>query len=69
MVLGKIRKAWQKRARRRLIEKVGKEDWCIFVKALCGSSDSCGGFPYECKCCFDNYFTPNKKKSSLDQFH
>ena len=56
MVFAKFREAWQKRVRRHLINKAGKEDWCVFVKALCMSWDSCRGFPYDCKCCFDNYF-------------
>ncbi|TSA57051.1 hypothetical protein D4R42_02365 [bacterium] len=56
MVFAKFREAWKKRVRRHLIEKAGKEDWCIFAKALCGSYNSCIGFPYDCKCCFDYYF-------------
>ena len=56
MVFAKFREAWKKRVRRHLIEKAGKEDWSIFAKALCGSSNSCSGFPYACKCCFDYYF-------------
>jgi len=56
MVFAKVREVWKKRARRQLINKAGKEDWCIFSKALCGSANSCSGFPYECKCCFDNFF-------------
>jgi len=56
MVFAKFREAWKKRVRRHLIKKAGKEDWCIFAKALCGSCNSCSGFPYDCKCCFDNYF-------------
>ena len=56
MVLDKVREAWKKRAVRNLIKNAGKEDWCIFVKALCNSSESCHGFPYTCKFCFDNYF-------------
>ena len=60
MILGKVREAWKKRARRILIKNVGKEDWCVFAKALCNSTDSCPGFPYVCKCCFDSYFKPAK---------
>lgn len=56
MVFSKVREAWKKRAIRNLIKNAGKNDWCTFVKALCNSSDSCRGFPYSCKCCFDNYF-------------
>ena len=56
MFLGKVRKAWKKRARRHLIKNAGKEDWCAFTKALCGSWEICHGFPYDCKCCFDSYF-------------
>ena len=60
MVLGKIREAWKKRVRRHLIKNAGKEDWCVFVKALCMSWDHCRGFPYDCKCCFDTYFNVNE---------
>ena len=51
-----IRDSWKKRVRRHLINVAGKEDWCTFAKALCGSWESCHGFPYECKGCFDIYF-------------
>lgn len=60
MIFGKVREAWKKRARRHLIKNAGKEDWCTFAKALCGSSDNCPGFPYDCKCCFDRYFNTAK---------
>jgi hypothetical protein len=56
MVFEKIRAAWKKRAIHHLIKNAGKEDWCTFVKALCGSWERCRGFPYDCKCCFDGYF-------------
>ena len=56
MIFSKIIEAWKKRARRRLIKDAGSGDWCIFVKALCGSWENCHGYPYECKCCFDNFF-------------
>ena len=56
MVFEKVRTAWKKRAIRQLIKNAGKEDWCTFVKALCGSWKTCHGFPYDCKCCFDGYF-------------
>jgi hypothetical protein len=58
MLFGKVRDAWKKRARKHLVETVGKEDWCAFARALCGSTDNCRGFPYECKSCFDVYFNP-----------
>ena len=64
MIFAKGMEVWKKRARRQLINKVGKEDWCIFAKALCGSSSSCSGFPYECKCCFDTFF---KEKDILQK--
>ncbi|MBT8171324.1 hypothetical protein KJN74_00435 [Candidatus Bathyarchaeota archaeon] len=64
MVFTKIRKSWKKRARRHLVKKEGEEDWRIFTKALCGSWNKCNGFPYDCKCCFDNYF---KDKEFLHQ--
>ncbi|MCW4016797.1 MAG: hypothetical protein NWF06_10540 [Candidatus Bathyarchaeota archaeon] len=54
--MGKVRNAWRRRARQYLIKNVGKEDWCIFAKALCSSSGSCRGFPYDCISCFDAYF-------------
>jgi hypothetical protein len=60
MLFDNVRSAWKKRAIRHLIEAVGKEDWCTFVKALCNSSDICRGFPYECKACFDSYFNPTE---------
>lgn len=60
MVFRKVREAWKKRARRHLIENAGKDDWCAFAKALCGSWDSCSGFPYNCKSCFDSYFNVNE---------
>ncbi len=60
MVFGKVKKAWKKRARRNLIKNVGKGDWCAFAKALCGSWDSCRGYPYDCKGCFDSYFKTNE---------
>jgi len=61
MFLNKIKKAWQKRSRKHLIEKAGKNDWCIFAKALCNSSNTCKGFPYDCLCCFDSYFKATNK--------
>jgi hypothetical protein len=60
MLFEKIRKAWKKRAAQHLIRNAGREDWCAFAKALCGSSHSCCGFPYECKSCFDTYFDPDE---------
>ena len=56
MVFGKIRNVWKKRVIHHLIKNAGKEDWCTFAKALCGSWENCRGFPYECKICFDLYF-------------
>ena len=56
MVFAKVRDVWKKRVRRHLINKAGKEDWCVFAKALCKSWNGCHGFPYDCKCCFDDYF-------------
>jgi hypothetical protein len=60
MLFGNVRKAWKKRVARHLIKNAGEEDWRIFAKALCGSSNDCRGFPYECKSCFDSYFDPAK---------
>ncbi|MGW8289219.1 MAG: hypothetical protein ACWGNP_03000, partial [Candidatus Bathyarchaeia archaeon] len=51
-------KAWKKRAIRNLIKSAGEEEWRTFVKALCDSSDSCRGFPIDCKLCFDSYYNP-----------
>ena len=58
MPFGKIRNAWKKRAIRHLIQNEGKTEWCVFAKALCNSWNSCRGFPYDCKSCFDSYFNP-----------
>jgi hypothetical protein len=60
MIFSKVRENWKKRARRLLIKRAGKEDWCAFAKALCRSWDSCQGFPYDCKGCFDSYFNPKE---------
>ena len=68
MLFGKVRKAWKKRAVRHSIKNAGTKEWCAFAKALCGSSDVCQGFPYECKCCFDFYFnTVNVVQRVLEQ--
>ena len=68
MFFGKIREAWKKRAMRHLIKNAGKEDWCAFAKALCGSWNSCREFPYECKCCFDRYFNVHQiLQNALEQ--
>ena len=56
MIHGKFREAWNRRVRQHLINKAGKEDWCIFVRALCKSWNRCRGFPYDCICCFENSF-------------
>ena len=56
MIYDKFREAWKRRVRHHLIKNAGKEDWRVFVKALCMSWDSCREFPYDCKFCFDNYF-------------
>ena len=65
MLFGKVREAWKNRARRHLVYKAGKADWCIFAKALCGSWNICSGYPFDCKCCFDYYFNGKKIRQQI----
>jgi len=58
MLFDNVRRAWKKRAIKHLIESAGEEDWRTFAKALCDSTDSCRGFPIQCKACFDSYYNP-----------
>ena len=67
MIFSKILDAWKKRVRRHLIKDAGFNDWCIFVKALCGSWESCHGYPYDCKCCFDNFFNVEEILNQLQE--
>lgn len=65
MFLNKIKKTWQKRARRHQIQKAGEKDWKTFAKALCNSTKSCHGFPIDCPCCFESYVKATNKLGNI----